>query len=142
MSIFEKTKTLPTPPFHKRFNGVIGSPALIAGAVAFALVLGGGGNAFAKGGLGTATPPAGAVAPFVTPTLPDPVFANPNAIHQFDVIGFIQTMTLDTTNAGCPNTTNPGRYGGTVKVNRVTYTVPCNTVIQMPANTLTWAQFV
>ena len=27
-------------------------------------------------------------------------------------------------------------------LNNVTVTVPCNTIIQMPANTLTWADFV
>ncbi|WP_455924577.1 hypothetical protein [Pseudomonas putida] len=115
--------------------------SLIAVAVAFTLAMGGAGQALAKGG--TAKPPVkGATAPFATPTLPDPVFADPTAIHGFSDTGFIQSMTLDNANTGCPNTTDPGRFGGTLKVNGNTLIVPCNTVLQMPANTLTWAQFV
>ncbi len=38
--------------------------------------------------------------------------------------------------------TDPKRFGGTVTLNNVTMTVPCNTVIQMPANTLRWRAFV
>src|ERR1700730_8099413 len=58
------------------------------------------------GGGGTAKPPPGAVAPFVTPTLPDPVTSvDPALIHGFDDVGFIQSATVDATNASCPNTT-------------------------------------
>ncbi|MEO8643144.1 hypothetical protein [Pseudomonas sp.] len=106
-----------------------------------ALTFGAADPALAKNG--TAKPPVkGATPPFSTPTLPDPVFANPNAVHGFDITGFIQNMTLDPTNVNCPNTTDPGRYGGTVQLNGVTITVPCNTIMQMPANTLSWAEFV
>jgi hypothetical protein len=106
-----------------------------------ALAFGAADPALAKNG--TAKPPVkGATPPFSTPTLPDPVFANPNAVHGFDITGFIQNMTLDPTNVNCPNTTDPGRYGGTVQLNGVTITVPCNTIMQMPANTLSWAEFV
>jgi hypothetical protein len=95
----------------------------------------------AKGG--TAKPPAGAIAPFVTPTLPDPTFSvNPTLIHGFDVTGFIQDATANTTSAGCPNETDPSRFGGTVKLNNQTITIPCNLVVQMPANTFTWSDFV
>ncbi|MGZ8983691.1 MAG: hypothetical protein ACXW11_07030 [Methylotenera sp.] len=99
-----------------------------------------GGNALAKGG--TAKPPTkGVVAPFITPTLPDPVFTvNPGLIHGFDVTGFIEDATVS--NADCAGLLSPNLYGGTVTVNGVTITVPCNSVIQMPANTLTWADFV
>jgi hypothetical protein len=95
----------------------------------------------AKGG--TAKPPAGAIAPFVTPTLPDPAFSvDPALIHGFDVTGFIQDMKANTTNAGCPNETDSSRFGGTVTLNNQTITIPCNLVVQMPANTFTWSDFV
>jgi hypothetical protein len=93
----------------------------------------------AKGG--TAKPPAGAIAPFVTPTLPDPAFSvNPALIHGFDVTGFIQDMKAN--NDPCPTETDPSRFGGTVTLNNQTITIPCNLVVQMPANTFTWADFV
>lgn len=92
---------------------------------------------------GTAKPPPGAIAPFVTPTLPDPAFSvNPGLIHGFDVTGFIQDATANATNAGCPNESDPSRFGGTVKLNNQVVTIPCNLVVQMPANTFTWADFV
>jgi hypothetical protein len=95
----------------------------------------------AKGG--TAKPPKGAISPFVTPTLPDPTFSvNPALIHGFDVTGFIQDAKANATNAGCPNESDPSRFGGTVKLNNQTITIPCNLVVQMPANTFTWADFV
>jgi hypothetical protein len=101
-----------------------------------------GGIAFGQGG--TAKPPKGAIAPFVTPTLPDPaVLGAPAAnIHGFDDTGFIQSATVDSTNANCPNTTDPHRFGGTLTLNGGPIVVPCNLVIQMPANTFTWADFV
>ncbi|MVV51106.1 hypothetical protein EJA72_23105 [Pseudomonas sp. PB120] len=135
MSLSVHTKTLAVSLLHKR----LGRHALLACSVAVTLTLGGG-DAFAQGG--TAKPVKGAPSPFSTPTLPNPVFTNPDAIHGFDMTGFIQNMTLDSSNANCPNTSDPGRYGGTVELNGVTITVPCNTVLQMPANTLTWADFV
>jgi hypothetical protein len=95
----------------------------------------------AKGG--TAKPPQNAVAPFVTPTLPDPAFSvAPALIHGFDVTGFIQDATANATNAGCPNETDPSRFGGTIKLNNQSITIPCNLVVQMPANTFTWADFI
>ncbi|WP_143515912.1 hypothetical protein [Pseudomonas sp. R37(2017)] len=151
LSLYVKTLAIPLQRY-KRSKSIFCRHALLASAVAVALAIGGGADAFAKngagggggggGGGGTAKPPAGGTSPFVTPTLPDPVFTDPAAIHGFDVTGFIQDMTLDTTNVNCPGTTDPGHYGGTVQLNGVTITVPCNTVLQMPANTLTWADFV
>ncbi|MFY0730612.1 hypothetical protein [Pseudomonas sp. NFX15] len=142
LSLYVKTLAIPL-----RSKGIFGRHALLASAVAIALAMGGGADVFAKnggggGGGGTAKPPAGGTSPFSTPTLPDPVFTDPTAIHGFDVTGFIQNMTLDTANTNCPGTTDPARYGGTVQLNGVTITVPCNTILQMPANTLTWADFV
>ncbi|WP_397452934.1 hypothetical protein [Pseudomonas sp. NA-150] len=153
MIVLRRTTTLDASPFNLTLDGRMGRPALIAGAVALALAFAGASPVWAKngagggggggGGGGTAKPPvAGGTAPFITPTLPDPVFANPTAVHGFDVTGFIQDMTLDAGNGNCPGTTSPNRIGGTVVVNGTTITVPCNSVIQMPANTLTWAEFV
>ncbi len=101
-------------------------------------------SSFAQGGAGTAKPPPGGVAPFVTPTLPDPtVLGAPAAqIHGFDDIGFIQSATVDATNASCPNTADPHRFGGTLTLNNGPIVIPCNMVIQAPANTFTWADFV
>jgi len=61
--------------------------------------------------------------------------ASPTA--QFDMTGFIQAATTD--NSRCPAITDPLLWGGTVKLNGITMVVPCNTVIQMPANTVSWA---
>jgi hypothetical protein len=101
-------------------------------------------GAQAAGGGGTAKPPAkGVVSPFVTPTLPDPAFTtDPTLIHGFDVTGFIQGATVNADNTGCPDETDPSRFGGTVTLNNQTITIPCNLVVQMPANTFTWADFV
>src|SRR3954451_6183945 len=94
--------------------------------------------AYAKGGAGK--PPAGAVAPWVTPTLPDPAFTvSPALIHGFDVTGFIQDATVSRDNAACPDVTDPARRGGTVTLKGVQIVVPCDFVVQMPANTLRWA---
>jgi len=56
---------------------------------------------------------------------------------QFDVTGFIQAATTD--GSRCPEITDPLLWGGTVTVNGVTMIVPCNTVLQMPASTVSWA---
>ena len=120
---------------------ILGLAALIAAIII--PLWGSGGRADAAGG--TAKPPPGAVSPWITPTLPDPNFAlNPALIHGFDVTGFYQDATVSATNAACPNTPagKPERFGGTVKVNNTVITVPCNMVIQMPANTFRWADFV
>ncbi|RKS19834.1 hypothetical protein BJ917_3716 [Pseudomonas sp. WPR_5_2] len=149
MRLCAKTKAHVEPPLHMRTQGVIGRTALIASAIALALALGVTGAAWAKngvggGGGGTAKPPTkGAVAPFATPTLPDPVFADATAIHGFDITGFIQNMTVDSPAETCPGATVPvERSGGKIMVNGTTITVPCNMIIQMPANTLSWRDFV
>src|SRR4051812_35039328 len=56
----------------------------------------------------------------------------------FDITGFIQEATLDTTGAIC-KPVSPRLAGGTVTVNGHKITIPCNTILQMPAFTLTWA---
>jgi hypothetical protein len=100
------------------------------------------GDAGAKGGGGTAKPPANP-APFIVPphpAVPAPVFtANVNAIHQFDVNGFIQAVDVDP--GLCPGLP-AAQAGGHVTVNGVKITVPCNSIVQMPANTLSWVKAV
>jgi len=95
-------------------------------------------QASAKGG--TAKPPQNAVSPIVTPTLADP---NPTVpatdIHGFDVTGFAQDLKVDAST--CPDQP-ASRAGGSAVVNGQTILIPCNLVVQMPANTLTWSQFV
>ena len=49
---------------------------------------------------------------------------------------------MDATNANCPNTTDPHRFGGTLTLNNGPIVIPCNLVIQAPANTFTWADFI
>lgn len=103
----------------------------------------GGLQADAQGGGGTAKPPPDAVSPWIVPTLPTPNFAtDPAAIHGFDMTGFLQTATVSADNSRCPNTTDPARFGGTVTINNAAITIPCNMVVQMPANTFRWADFV
>jgi hypothetical protein len=63
-------------------------------------------------------------------------------IHGFDVNGFIQSATVDATNSRCPTISDPKRFGGKVRINNVQITIPCGLVIQMPANTFRWADFV
>ena len=97
----------------------------------------GSGGASAKGG--TAKPPAGNPAPLtppIWPAVPAPTFtANTAGLHGFDVTGFIQSASVDPTL--CPGAP-ASNVGGTIVLNGVTITVPCNSVIQMPANTLSW----
>ena len=55
---------------------------------------------------------------------------------QFSVTGFIQAATLD---VGCTPLTDL-LCGGTITVNDQVYSVPRNTILQMPASALTWSQ--
>src|SRR4051812_8876093 len=63
---------------------------------------------------------------------------NPSPTPQFDSAGFIQAATLD--GSRCPAVTDPILWGGTLTLNGIKMVVPCNTILQMPANTITWAQ--
>ncbi|WP_299794886.1 hypothetical protein [Ramlibacter sp.] len=72
--------------------------------------------------------------PFIAPAIP----AVPLVPAQFDITGFIQEATLDTGGAIC-KATDPRLAGGTVTVNSHRIVIPCNTILQMPAFTLTWA---
>ena len=97
-------------------------------------------NAKGGGGGGTAKPPKGAVSPWVIPTLGDPPFSVATVnLHGFDDTGLIESAgPLDGT--GC--SADPDTWGGTVTLNGIVFSIPCNLIVQMPANTLTWAQFV
>ncbi len=79
---------------------------------------------------GEAAPAQTFAAPVVAPV--------PVVPSGFDVTGFIQEATLDTAGAIC-NPAHPRLAGGTVTLNGQKVIVPCNTVLQMPAFTLSWA---
>lgn len=118
-------------------------PLLVAGALTLLAVSAGliASSNMARAGGGTAKPPSGAVSPFTTPTLTDPAFSvDPRQIHGFDMTGFLQDATVG--NSRCPNEQDANRYGGSVTINNTKITVPCGIVIQMPANTFRWAEFV
>jgi hypothetical protein len=70
-----------------------------------------------------------------TPAL---VAATPPVPAGFDITGFIQEATLDTTGAVC-NPTHPRLAGGTVTINGQKIFIPCNTVLQLPAATMSYA---
>jgi hypothetical protein len=83
---------------------------------------------------GTGTPPALGVKP---PVVPEPVFSEPQSdIHGFTVIGFIKNATVSGDN--CPSLP-PSQWGGTVVINNLLITIPCNTTLQFPAATFSWA---
>ncbi|MDP4300393.1 hypothetical protein [Leptothrix discophora] len=70
---------------------------------------------------------------------PAPVAAAPAVPLQFDIVGFIQEASLDTASTIC-NASHPLLRGGLLKVNGREIVVPCNTILQMPATSLTWAE--
>jgi hypothetical protein len=97
-------------------------------------------GASAAGG-GTAKPPPVA-APFKAvphPAVPAPSFTNVPDTHQFDMTGFIADADVD--GSICPGIP-ADRSGGHVTINGIAITVPCNSVVQMPANTLKWPEAV
>src|SRR5476651_163864 len=116
-------------------------------ALAAGLALGvafGASAAYAAGGGGTAKPPKAPPppAPVVVvvpppPAVPAPVFsAAVTDIHGFSVTGFIQDATVS--GARCSDLPS-SQWGGTAVVNGLKITVPCNTILQMPAAAFTWA---
>ena len=93
----------------------------------------GAGNALAaQGGVGGGAR-GGALFP------PSPLVPAAPVPPPFDITGFIQEATLDTAGTIC-QASDPRLAGGTLKVNDVLVIVPCNTVLQMPASTLTWQE--
>src|SRR4051812_40612230 len=53
---------------------------------------------------------------------------------QFDIVGYIQEATLDPTCQADPH------CGGTIRVNNQQIVVPKETVVEFPANALTWQE--
>ena len=87
----------------------------------------------AQGGVGGGGGGGGGGRVFITAAgLPPP------APPQFDITGFIQEATLDTTGSIC-KAADSRLAGGTLKVNNILVIIPCNTILQMPASTLTFA---
>ncbi len=70
---------------------------------------------------------------------PAPLVAAAVVPAQFDITGFIQEATLDSGGAIC-KASDPRLAGGTLRVNNVLVVIPCNTILQMPAATLTWQE--
>jgi len=79
--------------------------------------------------------PAEAAGPVFTPGVPPAAAPVPAG---FDITGFIQEATLDTTGAIC-NPTHPRLAGGTVTLNGQKIIIPCNTILQLPAATMSYA---
>jgi hypothetical protein len=68
----------------------------------------------------------------VSPIIPPPVVPT-----QFDVTGYIQKASIE------PSVCAPSDSrlaGGKVTVNGIEIIIPCNTILQMPATSLTWAE--
>ena len=80
------------------------------------------------------------VALFVCATLSVPAaaqsYALPTESAGFDLLGFIQAATIDHP----VGTAGSLLSGGTIKVNDHVIIVPANTILQMPAATLSWGQ--
>src|SRR5512140_3754415 len=68
----------------------------------------------------------------VPPALPPA----PGIPPQFDITGYLETASVDPTM--CP-TLDPRLWGGPAKINGQVITVPCNTILQMPAFATSWA---
>jgi len=124
-----------------RFTPKVYSTLALAAGIALGMAIGAGG-ADAKGGTAKpispkVTPPAPTVAVPPPPAVPAPVFsAAVTDIHGFSVTGFIQDATVS--GARCSDLPS-SQWGGTAVVNGLRITVPCNTILQMPAAAFTWA---
>ena len=97
----------------------------------------------ALAGIGTAQPPlpgAGVVPALAAPapSLSPPFSANWDDVKPFTVIGYLQKATVS--GEICPDINAAAQFGGTAVVNDVVITIPCNTVLQMPAAAFPWAK--
>jgi hypothetical protein len=135
-------RSSPTRPF-------LISAGILALTVAAGLAIGMS-DVYAKGG--TAKPPGGGggggggvvlgapltvVPPAVNPVVPAPAFSDAiGNIVGFDATGFIESATVSSDN--CPTSTRTN-WGGVLVVNGQRIIIPCNTTLQMPAATYTWA---
>jgi hypothetical protein len=119
----EARHPIPSQPFRIRsFRRVAARRLPMAALLAAAILSGGGGSAWAQAD------------PFIAPVIP----AVPIAPAGFDITGFIQEATLDTKGAVC-TPTHPRLAGGTVTLNGQKVIIPCNTILQMPAFTMSYA---
>ena len=75
--------------------------------------------------------------PAPAPKLPAPIFTPGSAATGFTSIGFIQSAAVSPTM--CSNLP-PRQWGGSAKVNGITIVIPCNSIVQLPAATYTWAE--
>jgi len=66
----------------------------------------------------------------------------PDAASQFNIDGFLQEATLDTTciTAAAGNAAAQALCGGTMKINGQVIIVPANTIVILPANAMTWEE--
>jgi hypothetical protein len=84
-----------------------------------------------------AAKPIGGIAvllpPFLGQQKPQPVLPN---VQPFDILGFIQSATLDTP---CNQTTCDYMAGGWMELNGLKIRVPKNTIFQFPATGMSWA---
>ena len=72
----------------------------------------------------------------VSPITPPPIVPT-----QFDVIGHIQSASVDPTVCTGSGTQIDSRlWGGRVTVNGVEIIIPCYTILQLPATSMTWAE--
>ena len=83
-----------------------------------------------------------------TPPSPAKMPASQGGVAPFDMIGFIQFASVDSvcTPNNNPSPTNPPTpagcksAGGWIQINGHVIRIPQNTILQMPANTLTWEE--
>ncbi|NOT13694.1 MAG: hypothetical protein HOP23_18030 [Methylococcaceae bacterium] len=80
----------------------------------------------------------GVIRPKIFPV--SPITPPPAVPTQFDVLGYMQSAVVDPTVCSGWQNINPRLYGGKVTVNGVEIIIPCNTILQMPATSLTWAE--
>ena len=72
----------------------------------------------------------------VSPITPPPIVPT-----QFDVIGHIQSASVDpTVCTGSGMQIDSRLWGGRVTVNGVEIIIPCYTILQLPATSMTWAE--
>ena len=74
-----------------------------------------------------------------TPLAAPPTPTIPVAASQFSAVGFIENAVLDNNGVIC-TASHPSLRGGTITVNGQIIVVPCNTILQMPATSLTFAE--
>ena len=122
--------------------------ALSIAALAAAVAQIGYGEALAKGGTAKPPPPPPPTATCATGQVPCVTILPPAGpallpiaptVNGFSIIGPIQSVT----GPACPPPGSPpNTAGGTVTVNGVVITIPSDTIVQYPANTLTWADAI